>query len=110
MPQTIILNPNDGPQGFLWRPQSENDGKLVILLPQQYSHIAVAVELHTNSVPATTTFIEIGNYTGLANGNRSHWRYSQPGGNYGTDIYVVGWLKNDIILVYPIPNGAQEWN
>lgn len=58
----------DGALGFLWKPISDNTGKLVVLLPAYEFFTETeprvgAVEIHTDSPPSEVTFVERGVYT-----------------------------------------------
>lgn len=64
-----------GGGGMLWKPISEGDGKLVIL---------IGVTGGTCTVNG-----EVGRYVGQTNGNRATYRFSKPGAGYGTNITVV---------------------
>ncbi len=67
-----------GGGGFLWKPKSENTGNLVILLPSSYSS-SCKVTANGTSIP----------YSGRANGNRPHYRSSQPGSSFSAPASVV---------------------
>jgi len=90
--------------GFLWKPVGENSGRLVILLPPQYTG-QVSVVYVANSKGGA---IEAGSYTGVGNGNRTHWRFSKPGSGYGQNILAVANLKSGGAVHWPIPNGASR--
>lgn len=69
--------------GFIWKPQSENDGRLVILLPSSFGGGGVTVAG------------EPGNYVGRTNGDRPTYRFSRPGSAY----------PDGVRMTY----GGQEW-
>jgi hypothetical protein len=109
-PQPPTLSGGDGigPQGqgggFLWKPVSESNGKLVVLLPPQYTgHIRGAYIAN-----AKRAAIETGVYTGVHNGGREHFRFSKPGRGYGSGLYAVAVLKAGGSVHWPIPNGSSR--
>jgi len=83
---------------FLWKPVSESDGKLVVLLPAWMEADAVAVG-HEN-----------GNYRGrnVENGTRQHWRFSRPGSGFGTVVPVAVSRRGREIYRTTIANGASR--
>lgn len=101
-------SPFDGPSGFLWKPGGENTGNLVILLPPEFNDVTRGVELHRALPPTTETVIEGGRFTGVANGNRGHWRYARPGGAYGMDVVVLVIRTDETRVAFTIPNGSQR--
>ena len=82
---TATYNDLNDPLGFVWKPISENDGNLVILLAPRPSG---------SPVRALSIFgsfgIEVGTYVGLTNpeGSRPTFRFSKPGCFYGTRILI----------------------
>jgi hypothetical protein len=95
--------------GFLWKPQADNTPKnLVILLPSSFNNVTAAVELHRSIPPSAATLIERGRYTGIANGNRGHWRYGQPGAAYGQNVVVLVLRHDGSRVAYRIADGAQR--
>ncbi len=62
---------------YLWKPEGQNTGKLVILLPSSFpGNCKVTVDGETKSS------------TGRANGCRTHYRFSKPGGSYTGSVEV----------------------
>jgi hypothetical protein len=98
------IGPRGGGGGFLWKPVGENSRKLVILLPPQYTGQVSGVYVANSKGGA----IEAGSYTGVGNGNRTHWRFSKPGSGYGQNILAVANLKSGGAVHWPIPNGASR--
>lgn len=68
------------PPGFLWKPQSETDGKLVILLPSSVDTRSVKSVAIID--PASGKTIETGRFSGIGNGDRLHFRFSRSGANF----------------------------
>jgi hypothetical protein len=91
--------------GFVWKPRSESDGRLVVLLPPQYrGAVQGAFVADAAGVP-----IEVGNFAGDEhNGLRPHYRFSEHGSAYGNEIYVVADLVEGGSVHWPIPAGAQR--
>ena len=84
-------NPTSGGSGgFLWKPVSESNGKLVVLLPASLSGRIESAALYSSD----GTLIEKGSYSGVANGGRAHFRFSKPGSGYPTGTVVVAQLSD----------------
>jgi hypothetical protein len=90
--ETVSSNlPPLGPTGIIWKPVSEGDHKLAIVLPQHYSAPTLTVRGMSGAV------IDTGNYIGRTNGNRPTYRFARPGGGYpnpcilrvGTTDYLI---------------------
>lgn len=76
------------PSGFLWKPQSESDGRLVVLLPPSLTSVVNSVRLKN---PKGASEIDVGRYSGIGNGMRLHFRFGKSGSSYpdGTIVEVV---------------------
>jgi hypothetical protein len=77
-----------GMSGFLSKPISDSDGKLAILLPSSLTGLIKSVALFDQT---TGKLIESGRFAGIGNGDRTHFRFSMPGGSYlpGTLVKVT---------------------
>jgi hypothetical protein len=84
---------------FLWKPISDNNGNLVVLLPSSYNGKARSVTVNGES----------GTYTGIHNGNRTHWRFSKPGAAYGNNVRVVATTSAGNAS-WTVPKGAARTN
>jgi len=73
----------EGPNGFVWKPVSEGDGKLVVLLPSSSNQTTLTV----TRADGTT---ETGTYAGKTNGGRPTFRFSSPGSAYQGGQTVAG--------------------
>jgi hypothetical protein len=94
-------------QNFVWKPQSENDHKLVVLIPRVYTDSVRAAWI----ADADGEIIEMGRFTTDShNGNREHYRFNGKGGDYGTNIYLVALDGNRNLIHWPIPNGASRYD
>ena len=76
--------------GFLFKPESEKDGTLVILAPAAITGLVESVLLKDESGQT----IEEGTFSSVANGDREHFRFSKPGGEYPANL-IVEILKKD---------------
>lgn len=76
----------DGPNGFLFKPRSDSDGKAVVLMPARLTGKIDQVVLKSPDGQV----IEKGRFSGVANGDRAHFRFIKPGGAYppGTTVEV----------------------
>lgn len=92
---------NDGPGGFLWKPEGENSGNLALLFPENFGReflavcVAVAaaeeeeedeerpevLERHVAEEPEELEE-ECGTFAGYFEDGRQIWRFSKPGEAY----------------------------
>ena len=78
--------------GFLWKPESERNGNLVVLLPNSLRGLVGAgdVAIHSGLPPSSGNKLEDGAFDGdAANGARPDYRFTQSGAAFGSNIYVV---------------------
>ena len=95
--------------GYVWKPVSEGDGKLVVLFPNAYKGKIESAGIYSALPPSPSTLIEAGKFKGdTANGNRPHYRYKKPGSSYGKNIFSVAILKDGTIKSYPRSNGGNR--
>jgi hypothetical protein len=73
--------------GVTWEPASEVDGNLVILLPTDYGTPGARL------FDSGGLFIDEGNYVGQTNGNRATYRFSRPGAELASPVFLQ--LGND---------------
>ena len=104
MPRSSSLGSPGAGGGFLWKPVSESDNRLVVLLPPSYNGVAINVMI----VQSNGTVMDQGRFAGIHNGNRSHFRFSQPGAGYGSGVYVVADLNTGETVHWYITNGASR--
>jgi hypothetical protein len=93
-----------GSAGFLWKPISESDSKLVVLLPPSFTGLVESARL----LGPNGDEIESGRYRGSGNGGREHFRFSQPGGNYPQGVVVEALLKNGEKVLFKITDPSQR--
>jgi hypothetical protein len=91
-------SPRDGIEGFLWKPISDTTGKLVVLFPSALTGKIDSVKLVFGSSE------EFGRSAGVANGNREHFRFQNPGKSYPNNTKVVAILKAGCVINYTIPD------
>lgn len=96
-----LVKPGDG---FLWKPKGENSGKLVVLLPPSYSGKVRSVALKDKNGRQ----LEAGRSSGVANGGREHFRFSQPGGSYPNGVLVEVELSSGKKLAYKIDSPSSR--
>lgn len=96
----------DGAEGFLFKPESDSDGKLAILMPASLAGDIVKVLLKDSE----GNKIEEGRYGGNGNGGRDHYRYSKPGGDYPDNLVVEAVLKNGSSKTWTIASPSQRYD
>lgn len=89
--------------GFVWKPISEGDGRLVVLLPSSYVGRVSGVTVRRGGA-----VLESGRFSGNTNGNRPTYRFSKPGAGYGTGLTVVATLRTGGSVTWNIPNGGSR--
>lgn len=90
--------------GFLFKPVSESDGRLVVLLPPRLSGLIKSVSL----LGPNGEVIETGRYTGNGNGGRDHYRFTRAGGQYPDGITVQATLATGELVRYIIRETSQR--
>ena len=93
-----------GGAGFLFKPVSESDGKLVVLLPPRLAGLVQRVSL----LGPNGEVIETGRYTGNGNGGRDHYRFSRAGGQYQDGVTVQATLATGELVRYTIRETSQR--
>jgi hypothetical protein len=73
---------------FLWKPVSEKDGKLAVLIPASLSDRVQEVAILS---PDKKKVLQKGRFSGIGNGDRAHFRFSKPGGQFPDGAIV--WIK-----------------
>lgn len=95
--------------GFIWKPVSEGDGKLVILFPSSMRGDVTSGEIHRNLPPKDSTLLETGWFAGdTHNGDRPHYRFSMSGGSYGDNLFAVARRGSGGYDWWKIPNGSTR--
>jgi hypothetical protein len=93
-----------GDAGFLFKPVSDSDGKLAILLPPRLTGLAQNVRLLSPSGEA----LETGRYSGNGNGGREHFRFTKPGAGYPDGLTVEVTLQGGSIVRYIIEETSER--
>lgn len=78
-------------KGFLWKPESDKNGKLAILLPKQYTGTIKRVRILN---PQGTKVLATGKFSGVGNGNREHFRFTKPGNGFPDGAIVLIEMEN----------------
>jgi hypothetical protein len=91
-----------GSGGFLWKPKSESNGKLVVLLPG-------SLRGKVSGASISGSFgSENGSFAGdTHNGRRPHYRFSKSGGSYGSNIRVTARTSSGT-KSWTVPNGGSR--
>ncbi len=79
----INLEPNDGNEGFLWKPVSDTTGNLVVVLPKEFRIKKLRIIKNNQT-------LEDLSYASIANGNRQHWRSYKRASSFEENITVTG--------------------
>lgn len=102
--QTLSASSSDERSGFLWKPISEKNGKLVTVLPKSLTGSISKVSLLSNGET-----LESGLYSGVANGEREHFRFKKPGASYPSGTVVRVTTKNGETIDFPVPNTGTRF-
>lgn len=95
---------------FLWKPVSDKDGKLAVLLPSQYTGRVKNVKIID---PSTGKVLEKGKSSGTGNpvngkGEREHFRFDKAGGKYPDGAVVQITLNNGNTIEVKIKNTSER--
>lgn len=89
--QTDIGKQISNSREFLWKPESDKDGKLAILLPKRITGRVKSVKILS---PDGSQVLAKGKYSGVGNGDREHYRFNKAGGKYPDGAIVVVELED----------------
>jgi len=105
-----MVTPNgtniDGPGGFLWKPISESDGKLVVLLPANLAYQVADVILRDSD----GNEIDRGRQAGYHNEGREHFRFSKSGRGYPDGVRVEVRFHDGSTRSYLIPDPSKRYD
>lgn len=105
VPGSGVINGSEASgAGFLFKPVSESDGKLVVLLPPRLAGLVSGLAL----VGPNGEVIETGRYTGNGNGGRDHYRFSRSGGQYSDGVMVQATLATGELVRYTIRETSER--
>ncbi len=94
---------------FLWKPQSESNGKLVVLLPSKYTGQVVKAGIYSSLPPSASNMVEEGRFAGdTHNGGRAHFRFGRSGGSYPDNSYVVAQLSNGQSVSFQVSESSAR--
>ncbi|MEY4668043.1 MAG: hypothetical protein RL518_742 [Pseudomonadota bacterium] len=93
-----------GSGGFLYKPQSDNNGKLVVLMPSKLAGMVAGVKIYDPS----GNLLESGRYTGNGNGGRDHYRFKKTGSAYPDGLRVEATLTTGDKVTYRIGETSQR--
>ncbi len=91
--------------GFLFKPVSESDGNLAILLPSSMSGQVTSLTISDSD----GTVLESGNSMGDYDDGRPLYRFSEPGGSYPDNIVVTATLSDGTEYTYNIASPEQRY-
>lgn len=92
-------------KGFLWKPISESDGKLVTLMPNSLTgHVK-----QVNVLDKSGNVVDVGRFAGNANGGRDHFRFNVEGPSVGLGSYLELTLDTGELVKIDIPDPAQRF-
>ena len=102
-PDTSCIEQWDG--GNLWKPISEGDGNLVVLLKPEYPMF----DYCEAKVDEGNAWLRL-DYDGIANGDRQHYRGDRPGKDYrGKKLNGgVRCYKDNRMCFWPLPGPAKD--
>ena len=90
--------PNVAGHGILWKPVSESDKKLAVLLKSSYGVPTV------NILDANKNLIEKGRFVYKSNPDRATYRFSRPGGGFPKPCLIqVGGQ------IFRVPDGSKRY-
>jgi len=90
--------------GFLFKPVSDSDGRLAVLMPPRLAGLVQSVSL----VGPNGEVIETGRYAGNGNGGRDHYRFTRAGGQYADGLIVQATLATGELVRYTIRETSQR--
>jgi hypothetical protein len=91
--------------GFLFKPISEGDGNLVVLLPSSMSGDVSELTIRDSSGQILAQGCDLGDY----DDGRPLFRFSSPGGSYPNNITVTASLSNGKEYNYEIASPSQRY-
>lgn len=98
----------DGAEGFLFKPITNNEGKLAVMFAQSWTGNILGVRL----LDSTGNLIEDGIHKteGTAETGREKYTFSKQGGDYPNDISVEVTLKDGTVKTYSIPDPSKRYD
>lgn len=98
----------DGADGFLWKPVSNSDGTVAVLLPAAMTNQVMSVLLKDGQ----GNTIEEGDRrsAGIVETGREKFSFTKAGKNYPKDISVEVTLADGTVKTYTIPDPSQRYD
>lgn len=103
-PGTVSNHRPTGPQDFLWKPYSDSDGNLVILLPTAFADDALSVEV----LSADGKILATGKLVGYFSDSRPIFRFTKPGASFPAQCVVQIVMRDGGIKRITIGNPAER--
>lgn len=91
--------------GFLWKPTSDKNGDLVILLPKQYTGKVKQVRVLNAE---GTKALAKGKFSGVANGDREHYRFTKSGSAYPDGAIVLIEMESGALRHFKIKDTGKR--
>lgn len=91
--------------GFLWKPNAEKDNKLVVLTPKSLGKPSAVRVLSADG----KTELATGRFSGIANGDRAHFRFSRPGAEFPDNAIVEISQRDGSKVRLAIPDTAARY-
>ncbi len=104
--ESMSASPVDGPSGFLYKPESDSEGKLVVLLPESLTGKVDSVVIKDPEDKE----IESGRYGGVGNGGREHFRFKRAGGDYPDGLKVEIRMQDGSTRMYMIEDSSERYD
>jgi hypothetical protein len=97
----------DGDGGFLWKPISNNQNKLAVLLPNDFKYQVSGVTV----LDASGVVLDSGTSTGYGDdGEREKFSFNKTGGDYGDNLTVNVAFMDGTHIEYKIPDGSKRYD
>lgn len=92
-------------KGFLWKPESDKDGKLVVLLPTELAKDARSVIVRD----VNGDVVASGKPSGIGNGNRAHFRFDRSGRDFEGPVTVEATLVDGSTRNFRVKDPARRF-
>ena len=97
----------DGANGFLFKPVSNNESKLAVLLPGNFKNFVAGVKLKDS----LGNVLDTGRSTGYGDtGEREKFAFSKAGGEYPANLNVEVTFLDGTTKTYVIPDPSQRYD
>jgi hypothetical protein len=103
---TPAKNTINGRGQFLWKPTSDKDGKLAVLLPPNYTGRVKSLQILT---PQGDQVLATGKAAGTGNGDREHFRFDRSGGSFPDGSIVAVTLLDGTVRQVQIKESSARF-